>query len=196
MKAQNLAAAALFSQFIFLVILVVTSAIMARLQLPWVPFYRRDPRQSSYTVLLLLLTLSSFGAFFISDVFVELWQPLFGNADFPQISSSAAISTMLVLNLVSVFILVMNSGGARRSPFSAGIFLVPTLALFLREPVVWIVVYASLSAVCLTVLNRWLAMESYSEPDGGFRDRAAFWFMNLSCLILATWIGVLTRPIA
>lgn len=55
--SANITAAAVFAQFLILLILAITSAIMGRLMEFWVPFYRRNRQSGSYTLILLVLTM-------------------------------------------------------------------------------------------------------------------------------------------
>jgi hypothetical protein len=188
----NITAAAVLAQFLILLILVISSQIMGRLYELWVPFFRRDARQSSYSLLLLVLTLTTLGAFFFSDVFVELWRPLFGNKEFLYISWSSAIKLFFLLDIACITTLVMSSGGPRVSPFAALYGLMPVIALFLLESVFWVAIYSGLVVLGITI-SLFFTQKVAREENGVIRDPLAFWFVNVSTIALATFIGVVTR---
>lgn len=191
--SENITAAAVLAQFLILTIMVITSAIMGRLMELWVPFYRRNRQTGSYSLVLLVLTVITLGAFFFSDVFVSLWSPLFGNYRIPYISWSSAITVFFLMNIGCITLLVVTSGGARLSPFTPLYGVMPVLAIFLREPVAWIIGYV---AFCMATFTFALVVGSHSEraEDGVRRHPFAFWFVTVATVGLATVIGIVTRP--
>lgn len=194
MTSQNLVAAAMLAQLIFLMILLTTSQLSGRV---FAVQERSDDRwiyMSGHSSLLLLLFIGTFGAFIVSDVQTDLWKPLFGNSAAGAMTGSTAISVMLISDIVGVGMLVLSTGGMRRSPFSSGLLFLPTLAIFLREPESWIIGYAVLAGVLTTLLSIWRALPDDFWVERRLGEKIATWVMNVSCLALATWIGILTKP--
>lgn len=194
MTSQNLVAAAMLAQLIFLIILMTTGQLSGRL---YAVNERSDYRWlylSGHAGLLLLLFIGTFGAFFVSDVQTDLWKPLFGNSAAGAISAGTAISTMLVADIVGVAVLVLSTGGMRRSPFASGLLFLPTFAIFLREPEPWIIGYAMLAGSFTTLLSVWKVVPDDFWEERRLGEKIATWFMNVACLALATWIGILTKP--
>lgn len=180
MTPQNLVAAAVLAQFILIVILVITCMCMDGFNI------------GGYSDVLLFATLTTFGVFLFSDVFIELWKPLFSNRVFDGLAWRTAVSVMFIVDALCITLLVAVSGGSRHSPLVGGFALIPTLSLFLREPVGWTIFYTALVIVGITVTR-----SARPERGGDLRvisQSGAFWFMNVASLALVTFIGIITSP--
>jgi hypothetical protein len=124
-----------------------------------------------------------------SDEFSIVWKPLFGGTTLPVIQWSNALFIMFTMNIICVTIIVSRTGGSRYSSFSPIYFILPALAIFLREPIGRIVLYT----LFVSILFTWNVVR-YFESDEVGRDSLAYWFVAIACLILATFIGYITRP--
>lgn len=188
---QNIVAAAIISQFMILSILVAASQIMGRLSVLWEPFYRSSVsnRAKSYSALLILLTLVTLGALFFSDVFYDLWAPLLSDTHFPTIKWQTSIKIFVILDILCVSVLVFSSGGPRNSPFASLFALMPVIAIFLRENTTWISIYTFILVITFTA--SFTATTSNTDFPN-YRDPAAFWFVTVATIIVATFIGKIT----
>lgn len=182
----NITAAALITQFSLTLIMLV-AAVLLRTDHGHQFWLRREPM----AWIILLAAMTTIGFLVFSDQFIPIWQPLFGDVPFPSVRSSTAISTIFVVDSLCTALLVSISGGSRVSAFSPIFFMVPALAIFLREPFAWVVAYlllvSGLFSVCLLDLLE-------SGESGSGRERLAYWFVAIACLVLTTLIGYVTRP--
>lgn len=132
------------------------------------------------------------------------WGEILGPVALPTVPRDYTFFAVFVLDIVFVTLLVLRTGGTRNSPFTSVLFLLPTLAIFLREPAWRFLLYAAIVGAVYAVLLRVSVGRStadfdrsqYDAPskaDQGYDDWATMW-TNLSCLALATLIGYITRP--
>jgi hypothetical protein len=102
-----------------------------------------------------------------------------------------------------VTILVFLTGGGSESVFSPIYFIVPALAIFLREPLGRVITYLIVVSLAFTItLLRVDITESRIAPSlrinrlddsKGYADKIALWFVSISCFTFATYIGYITR---
>ena len=85
-----------------------------------------------------------------SEMVSDSWRPLLGIGQSVGFSRAGAMTTMFVGNAICVTMLVAKTGGSSESPFQAIYFLLPTLAIFLREPLGRILLYLVLVSVSFT----------------------------------------------
>lgn len=177
----NITGAALIAQFSILIILAGGSAIQSFDTLYDV----------KTTPLILLLALASFGALFFSDEFSKIWRPLFGNANFSGIKWSTAIFIVFIANTAAVSILVDLTGGSMTSPFTPVYFMLPALAIFLREPAVRILIYLAVVIVLFS-----FNLRNFDRNTGriSVMQARAYWIVSIACFVLTTYIGYITRP--
>lgn len=188
----NITAAALIAQFSLVVIMSVAAIVMWRAE-GFVPFHRYDPTSSSLAVVILVFALVTIGALVFSDEFSTVWAPLFGATTFPTLSWSTAILLVFTVDILCVAFVVIASGGAQGSPFTPIFFIMPALAIFLREPlwrVLWYLVTVSLGFTLALLAGRRF---SWANPSERWL-RFALWFVSIACFILATLVGWVTRP--
>lgn len=186
----NITAAAVITQLLLIVIMVVGAAILKRGE-PWSPVYHQATSRFPWTIL--LLSIITIGALVFSKELTPIWQPLFGGAPFPGVSSSVALFLMFTLDSVCVASLVWFTGGSRQSAFGPVFFILPALAIFLREPLVKLFFYVVLVGVLFSFCL--LAADSpHGRGEGTRTDRVAYWFVAIACLLLTTFVGYLTRP--
>lgn len=120
------------------------------------------------------------------------WGQLVGVAGEVGISRSISMLIVFLVDIVAVHALVWSTGGSRESPFQAVYFLLPTLAIFLREPLGHLMLYLVLIGASYT----WLMFGKTEELARNYTlvSRLAYWFTAVACLVLATYIGYTTRP--
>ena len=150
------------------------------------------PTLAGFAWLTLALALGTLGALGTTDAFSEVWSPLFGPENLaPFLSWSQALLLTFVLDIVVISILVVRTGGGQNSPFQSLYFLIPTLAVFLREPTKQVLLYLVLVAISFSAS---MFVESYRERDEEARWRFAYWFVSIASFVLAAYIGLITRP--
>ncbi len=157
----------------------------------------------SHSTLVLWLLLTIVMIVMNEDLYAQ-WSPILGNVALPSIPTSSAFMAVFILDLTFITVLIYRTGGAKASPFTSLLFLLPTLAIFLREPANRFLTYAflvgSIYAIMLRVgslvsthpsQNQAFAVPARDEEQ--VHDWATRW-TNITCLALATLIGYITRP--
>lgn len=187
----NITAAALITQFSIIIIMFIGATILRGGEKS-IPFHRDVPRSSFFSWLILSFALVTIGGLIFSDEFSNIWKPLFGIIAFPTIRWSYALLVMFALNIIYVSILVRGTGGSLVSPFSPIYFILPALAIFLREGFGRIIFYLVLISIMFTY--NLIYRDDLREEVGGKSRFFAYWFISISCFILATFIGYVTRP--
>lgn len=181
----NIAAAALITQLSVGCILAVCAFVLTRdlrghSKLPWI---------------VLGFTLLTTGALSFSEPNSSLWKPLLGNFDVRSIPFSTTLLVIFLADILTVFWLGKLTGGSY-SPFAPVFFILPALAIFLREGFGHVVLYVVLIAVFFTFgmwqNTAWVYSES--RDSGSLRERFAYWFVSVASFALATVIGYITRP--
>ena len=189
MTPTNIVAGALVSQVSVVVIMFVGAAIIRR-DPSLVRWSKDEPTYGGFAWLLLVLLLFSVGALTLSDGFSESWRPLFGDLKFVGFSWSSTLLLVFLADIVVLGRLVASSGGSIESPFQPLFFLLPTLAIFLREPTPRVVLYV----VCVAVSFLYFLFRYRSTPDADrARSRLAYGVVSLLCLGLACFVGLFTR---
>lgn len=198
-QPATLAAASLVIQLCVLVISLVTLVVLMRSRLM---------RQSGQIAMVLwgVWALSAIFVVVVGEDFYATWGPILGTFTLPTISREGSFQAVFVLDIIFTSVLITGTGGAKRSPFTSVLLLLPTLAIFLREPAYRFLTYTALVAVLYVALlkvgHREWQYPQYAEGD--FRsvskqeeavDNAATIWANIMCLMLATLIGYITRPI-
>lgn len=174
----NITGAALISQFSIIVIMFIGTAIADKV--------------THLFFIILLLAISSIGCLVFTDEFSKIWSPMLNNLSIPNLYWSKALMIVFLLNILCAFVLVMATGGSKSSPFTPLYFLFPPLAIFLREPLLNIVVYVLLISTLFTIKLRVIyTQNTYAEVN---RNTGAFWFVSVACFLLTTFIGYVTRP--
>lgn len=143
-------------------------------------------------LVLAIFTISILG---ISEDYYKIWGAMMGDLQLPTIGRSTAMMCVFIFDILTTFILIALTGGTRASPFTAVLFLIPSLAIFLRESPI-----KFLSYTVIVGLYYWLTCRaSYSDSTRlsyGIDDGvAAHRIVNIGCLILATLTGYITRPV-
>jgi len=191
----NITGAAFIAQFAIIVIMFIGAAILHKEEEKATFFYGR-PRFPQLVWKILAIALLTIGCLLFSDEFSKLWRPLLEDASIPTLPWRLAVVVMFLSDIVLVTILVLYTGGSKDSPFGPLYFLLPTLAILLREPVERLVLYVSLTIISFSImlyLN--YAINRFAiKPDNNQAKRpTAYLTVSISCFILATFIGYVTR---
>ncbi|MFZ6731194.1 hypothetical protein ACO0LG_04640 [Undibacterium sp. Ji42W] len=142
-------------------------------------------------LVLAILTIFIIG---ISEEFYKVWGALMGDLSVPTINQSLAMMFVFLLDITITIFLIVLTGGTRSSPFTSVLFLIPSLAIFLRESPSKFLSYTAIIGVFY-----WLTCRAnYRDPTRlsyGIDDELApYRTVNIGCLILGTVIGYITRP--
>lgn len=162
----------------------------------------RKMAKESYAFLVawLLLTLV---LILIGEDLYAVWGPILGPIVFPTIPRDYAFFAVFIVDIIFTTLLILRTGGTKRSPFTSVLFLLPSLAIFLREPVWRFLIYSTVVGFVYVVLLRKTfrtddnefdrsGYEGPSRVDQVIDDRATMW-TNITCLILATLIGSIIK---
>lgn len=186
----NITSAAMITQFC-----IVTIIFLAILILRWgegyMFFYRERIDPAKFLVILLTFTLITMGIINFSDGYSATWTPLFSGLAFRGISWSKAISLVFICDIILISILVSKTGGSVVSCFSPLYFIIPALAIFLREPLSRILLYVFLLTLSFS-LNLFFQREKGAEI-GQEKRKTAYWAVAIQSLILTTFIGYITK---
>ena len=145
----------------------------------------------SYFALLFLLI--TFGILAFSQEFVVLSGPAFGDVVFPSIGREKSFLIIFMLDVIGAAFLIALTGGSQLSPFSALLFSLPALAIFLRESPMRFFIYTVMAAIAFYIL---CGDQFYREcVEMNRKKTQAFKAVSLGCLALSTLIGYITRPI-
>lgn len=196
----NVAGAALLMQVLFLVIVAATS-YMYKTAPPSAVFPRHEHVSAAARRFLWILSVSlaSIAVILVSDQFSVIWEPLFNGATIDTLSMVWSLNTMFVLDLLLIGYLVKGSGGSQRSPFSAALFTIPSLGIFLRTPPASFMSYAAISGAIYVLLlfgtSDDLVIDDMLHSQQTHLGKRAAAFMTIACLLLAMLTGYITRPI-
>jgi hypothetical protein len=184
----NITAAALIIQFSLAVIFAL-GAIFLRAERQHYIF--RDSTSSGFSGIILAFSLVTIGLLFFTDEFSSVWKPLFQGIDFSGFNWSIALLLVFIFNIAWVTIMVAMSGGSTISAFSPLYFILPALAIFLRESLLRIIIYLAITCAFFT----WnFSLKIAEFDDKRSFPRLAFWLVSIASLILTTLIGYVTRP--
>ena len=131
------------------------------------------------------------GLLFVSTGLLHLWGPSLGiaSAGLPNDRSTVSV---FILDIVFASFLAKRTGGSLSSPFQPFIFLVPTVAIFLRQPTSSVIAYALASAAAFVFLAR-AGDDSLDSTDEPQRRRASIAF-GLMAFTLAVGLGLIALP--
>ena len=187
----NLAAAALIAHFCLLTMIFVASVVLRsgeQARAIWEP---ERPTSGPFFGYIAACTLFTVGCLGFTEPLLSLWRPLFGSIPLPSFGWAAAITLTFSADIILVAVLVGATGGSSVSPFNPIYFLVPVLAIFLREPLSHILFYVALVFVCYSA--SFFRDEDRTKNVGGTHRRLAYWIVSSFCFALSTVIGIITR---
>lgn len=164
--------------------------------------------RSSCDQAVLWMALVTVGCIVASDDLYRLTAPMFGELAFAgALSRNTTFFVLFATDLILIFRLIYVTGGSKASPYTALFFLLPTVAIFLREPPVRFVIYALIAAGLYTLglrINKVHPshVDILRGEDGGGStlyaevqtDTPAHAIVNLGCLAIGIATGYVTRP--
>ena len=190
MPSITIASGTLLSQVLVLLILAVGTMFLSQ------PYGRLRERSRiplpSHPALILAMTLFTLVPLLLSHGFAPSWQPLVGTLAPTSLSDGWAMLIVLAVDVLGLSVLVASTGGSQQSPFQAMYFLLPTLALFLRQPPTRVLVTTVFVAVSFSVL---MSPQHYHSGHGYGGDRhnaLSYWFVSMASLAVAVYIGLAT----
>jgi hypothetical protein len=154
----------------------------------------RSTKQRSYALALVLAILTIIAVALSADYY-PVWSPLLGDLSLPTIARSHAFMFVFLLDIGASMLLINWTGGTRASPFTAVLFLIPALAMFLREPPWKFFTYSIIVGVYyyFTCAARFRETSLLPvELDASLHSHRV---VNIGCLALATITGYITRPV-
>lgn len=196
-QPTTLAGASIVIQVCLLFISFVTLWLLTK------SYSARAAARDSYSSLVAWLLLTLVVILMGEDLYVT-WGPILGHIHIPNIPRDSAFFAVFLLDIFFITILILRTGGTKRSPFTSVLFLLPSLAIFLREPTGRFLFYSLMvGGLYVLVLRRSLqkanadfdrsAYDALSKADEQVDDRATVW-TNVTCLALVTLIGYITQP--
>lgn len=144
----------------------------------------------TYVWTLLVFPLLTVGCLVFSDQFTAIWRPLSPGVSFAFWRWTTALFLVFILDVTWTAILVQTTGGSHRSPFTSIYFILPALALFLRESPRRVVVYTVVISFFFVVG----LVGGGTAGDDATTSSGAYGFVSVACLALSVLIGYLARP--
>ena len=147
-------AGAVIAQWAFLLILAVGGMILRVLGCP---------REGSAAAWLGLVSgVTGLGLLAFSSGVTDAWALLLGNLSVHGGSLTGAVGASLSVDLITACILVALSGGTKVSPFKETYFFLPVLAIFLHQPLRFVIGYSIAAAACF-ILTLFVATQDHGE---------------------------------
>jgi hypothetical protein len=131
---------------------------------------------------------------FISD-FYPIWAPILGDINLPTLHRQHAFLVIFSLDIIVVYWLITGTGGSNRSPFTSVLFLIPSLAIFLREPPFNFIAYSIAAFLIFTFTfssskdNMGYGFNEIESPDHVHK------IVTGACMFLGVVTGYITRPL-
>jgi len=165
----------------------------------------REIAKDSYSTLIVWFLLALLVILFAEDLYAS-WAGILGDLTLPTIPVASSFLAVFILDIVFVTVLILRTGGTKKSPFTSVLLLLPSLAIFLREPRIRFLIY---SAVCAVIYALTLRISLHKPGDAVIDTRGSFveparddeqaedWsvlWTNLACLALGTLTGFITAP--
>ena len=186
MSATTITGAALIAQFLICAIIAVGMVII---QITEGDVYWRQALNYSHMFLsIIFFSFLTLGLLLFSDAFATLWKPLIGNGNLYFLSWSIALFFVFIIDILWVCIMVSQTGGGKDSAFNPIFFLLPVLAIFLRQPIGRIFFYLFLIVVTFSFV---VFKKFYFKEQ---KSNLSYRFVSLACFAVAAYIGIITRP--
>ena len=143
--------------------------------------------------IILALTLLTIIPLMLTSGYSAFWTPRFGASPDMGIHHSTSMVLMFLLDILALSLFVWKTGGSLNSPFQAIYFLLPALAIFLREPKNRLLLYFVLITISFSLLMSIVHKRSWYDSSVRIH-RVAYWFVAVACFALAMYIGYITQP--
>lgn len=192
MESLNLTVALGVTQ---LFLLVIVACGLGILRVGETALMLRTPLNHTLSLLhqLLWFALLTLGLLFLSEDIFAKANPVFGSPAVQGLTTKKVFDIVFAADLVCGAWLIRETGGPRYSPFAGVLFLLPTIAIFLREPPSRFIFYALVAGLLFMVAfipsRRW---DHYRENEMG---SFALMVVTCGCLGVATLLGWATRPL-
>jgi hypothetical protein len=142
----------------------------------------------------LLAILSIIFVAFNADYY-PIWSPILGDVTLPTIAKTNAFTVVFIMDMIAAWKLISSTGGSNLSPFTSVLFLIPSLAIFLREPPSMFFFYAfTVFIIYMVTFSNRRRILIYGNEDSPISDMTHK-FVSGACLALGVLIGYITRPI-
>ena len=193
MSPGSLTTAFLTTQF-FLLLIIYLGIVALRFGEGSFSRFSDNPRPATRNLpsLVFGFALVTLACIAFSQDFVLLSKPAFGKVEFPAFARTDAFLIVFLLDIVGAGLLMGFTGGSKDSPFSAVLFALPALSIFLREDPSRFLFYTGLAVVLFLLLRRPGAMGQAVLENP--RVQLSFQVVTLGCLALSTLVGFATRP--
>ena len=191
----NITAAAMATQF-FILVIVFVGTLLVRSTEPRVSIYVGAKGVRDHLWFQLVFALITMGTLVFSDQFSTFWRPLFGSSTFHVIGWSTALLVVFAFDIVYACVIVGQTGGSAASPFTPLYFILPPLAIFLRQSPARILFYTVLVGLLFSInlVVLFQGQEVEDEQEARKPPTFAYWFVSIASFSLATFIGYVTRP--
>lgn len=197
-QPSTLAGASIVIQIFLLLISYVALILLSK------SYAGREVTRRSYSTLVAWILITLVLLLMGEDLYAT-WEAILGSISLPTVPRNYSYLAVFFIDIIFVTILILRTGGTKNSPFTSILFLLPTLAIFLREPTGRFLSYAiTVGIVYAALLRKRLYVpiadfdrseyDGPSKSDQAIEDWATIW-TNISCLVLATLVGYITRPI-
>ena len=188
----TIASGTLIAQVCLLVIMAIGTLLLDR---PYSGLHYRSPLSlPPHSATILTMALSTLGALVFSTAFTGAWSPLVGAMAPGGLSDSWALLAVVVIDVAGLSFLVSATGGSQQSPFQAIYFVLPTLAIFLRQSPGRVLGTSALVALSFSLCMRSIPHLDERRYGGERTNRLAYWFVSLASMALGLYIGLATRP--
>lgn len=185
---ESVVGAALITQVAVIFVVFVGALLLRRGEEPG---YRLIDVPKSSTIFRYLLGLGLLTLIILcfSDAFSNIWRPFAGVPFFGIMTWKTALFATWLIDILSVGALVAFTGGSRRSPFLATLFVFPTIALFLHESGSHLIDYTGIA----TVLYSLFLFPWFDGSDNIRENTECVWWVTVCCFVLTTGLGFITR---
>lgn len=197
LQPVSLAGASIVIQVFLLLISFVALFLLSK------SYPSRNTAEGSYSTLIVWFLAALLFILFAEDLYAT-WGVILGDLTLPTIPRSLSFLAVFFLDIVFVTILILRTGGTKRSPFTSVLLLLPTLAIFLNEPRWRFLMYSLVCGViyAVTLRRSFTSANQHSDRSSFYEcarddEQAEDWSVrltNLACLALATLIGFITAP--
>ncbi len=123
----TVAGASIVIQVALLFISIVAIRVLAR------SYTVRNLAQQSVSSLVMWILVALVFLLMGEDMYAT-WGPILNPIALPTIPRDYAFFAVFFIDIAFVTILILRTGGTKRSPFTSVLLLLPSLAIFLREP--------------------------------------------------------------
>jgi hypothetical protein len=179
-ELNSIFAGAVIAQWAFLIILAIGGLIL------------RVARQQEGTYAAwigLLAGVTGLGLLAFSSGVTDAWSALLGKVFIPGAELRTAISVTLAIDLGAAALLIYLTGGTKVSPFKELYFFLPILAIFLHQPLAFVISY---SAAVVVLFLATLLFRSFDDIDDYAETsyKLAYAVVTLSCFAITSFVGI------